>query len=107
MRLSGYKGPLRAVKASKKQLKDIIFPEIMTYILDFLLKNPDIFTKPFLTRGPERGTEVLSIKAFEEIKDFKLIEKLTLHDFLTGKQLVKLIIKRHKEAGFAQQEDEA
>lgn len=106
MRLSGYKGPVQATKANKKQLKEVVFPHVMSYLLDYLVNNQHIFAKPFLTKGLDRDSEIVSEKIFSDL-GYEDVKKLTLHDFITSSQLVKLIIKKHNESGLHHREDEA
>jgi hypothetical protein len=106
MRLSGYSGPVRASKANRKQIKEEVFPTIMTYCREFITKNPDLFTKPYVTTGFDSKSAVVKQDAIDKMSVDE-ISKLYLHDFLTGPDLIKLIIKRHNESGFAKQDDEA
>ena len=106
MRLSGYIGPIRANKASKKQLKDVVFPTIMSYLQRYLVENPSIFSKPVVTTGKAVNSEIITQERIDEY-DFKQLDKLYLHNFITGRNLIKLVIKKHNEAGFANREDDA
>jgi len=38
---------------------------------------------------------------------FDQLGKLTLHDFITGDDLIKIVINKHNESGFAKQDDKA
>lgn len=106
MRLSGYKGPVRANKANKKQLKEIVFPTIMSYIQKFLNQNPEVFQKPYVTKGVSKDSEFIPQYKIDEC-DNEVLSKFHLHSFITGPELIKLIIKKHNESGFGKQEDSA
>jgi hypothetical protein len=39
-RLSGYTGDVKPAKANKKQMNDVVLPEVMRYILGYMKSKP-------------------------------------------------------------------